>query len=249
MITMTIEYSPILETEVCQLPDIQWEALLSNDLYRIMFPKGATPALLDYTSVQARRHIRYPCVRFYKATDKDRSQSKLVAFAKWIIYDKERHPPEEGQWRPEEQRDPAPAEDLDIEVAKEWTPKLREMRRITMGGKPHCRESSFSYVQANRTTSLNVPYSIYAPTVLDTLHVLPDYQRRGIGASLVKSGTDIADAQGLQCYLEASPAGKRLYAQCGFQEVGEISIDLSKYRSCGGNYEHAVMVRPARRRP
>ena len=154
---MPIEYSPLLETETSQLPAVQWEALVSNPLYQIMFPKGSTPALLDYTFVQTQKHSRFPSVRFYKVTDTDCLPSKIVGFAKWIIYDTERDSPEEGQWRPEEQRDPAPVEDVDIEVAKEWTPKLREIRRITMGGKPHCRESSISYILENGVTRSTCP--------------------------------------------------------------------------------------------
>lgn len=36
---------------------------------------------------------------------------------------------------------------------------------------------------------------------------------------LVKWGTDIADEAGIDCYLEASPAGYQLYRKNGFEDV------------------------------
>ncbi|KAK5114193.1 hypothetical protein LTR62_002763 [Meristemomyces frigidus] len=48
-------------------------------------------------------------------------------------------------------------------------------------------------------------------TVLELLGVDEDYQERGIGASLLKWGTDQADQEGLETYLDASEKGKPYY--------------------------------------
>ena len=83
--------------------------------------------------------------------------------------------------------------------------------------------------------------------MLDILHTHPSHQGRGAGAQLVKWGTDIADKEGLQCYLESSPAGYPLFRKCDFEDVTEMEIELNKYKNDGYGqykYKHIVMIRP-----
>ncbi|RYO80937.1 hypothetical protein DL766_007500 [Monosporascus sp. MC13-8B] len=51
---------------------------------------------------------------------------------------------------------------------------------------------------------------------LETLGVLPTHQKQGYGGALVKWGTELADELGIECYLNASPAGRPLYAASGY---------------------------------
>lgn len=84
-------------------------------------------------------------------------------------------------------------------------------------------------------------------TVLDILHTHPSHQGRGAGAKLVKWGTDLADKERLQCYLESSPAGYPLFKKCDFEDVTEMEIELNKYKSNAYGqykYKHIVMIRP-----
>lgn len=85
-------------------------------------------------------------------------------------------------------------------------------------------------------------------TVLDILHTHPSHQGRGAGAQLVKWGTDLADRERLQCYLESSPAGYPLFKKCDFADVTEMAIELNRYKDRGGygqyRYKHIVMIRP-----
>lgn len=55
---------------------------------------------------------------------------------------------------------------------------------------------------------------------LNFLGVHPDYQRRGIGAKIVRYGVEKAKEEGIPCSLEASRAGKKVYVNCGFREIG-----------------------------
>ena len=83
--------------------------------------------------------------------------------------------------------------------------------------------------------------------VLDILHTHPSHQGRGAGAQLVKWGTDLADKERLQCYLESSPAGYPLFQKCDFEDVTEMEIELNKYKRHGYGqyiYKHMVMIRP-----
>lgn len=57
---------------------------------------------------------------------------------------------------------------------------------------------------------------------LNTLAVLPAYQRRGIATRLMEWGVDMADQLGFPCFVEATPAGRPLYQRCGFVIEEEV---------------------------
>ena len=59
---------------------------------------------------------------------------------------------------------------------------------------------------------------------LGLLGVDPKYQRRGIGAKLVKHGFSIARDGGLPVALEASVAGQGLYTKLGFKTIQKSKI-------------------------
>ncbi|KAF3019884.1 hypothetical protein E8E15_001008 [Penicillium rubens] len=58
---------------------------------------------------------------------------------------------------------------------------------------------------------------------LDMLGVHDSYQGKGLGSKLLKWGLTRADAEGLEVYLSASPAGKPLYEKNGFRVVDTFS--------------------------
>jgi predicted N-acetyltransferase YhbS len=62
---------------------------------------------------------------------------------------------------------------------------------------------------------------------LDTVATHPDYQRRGAGSLLVKWGCDLADAQGVQAYVDASKDGAPLYAKFGFVDYSLPGEDIA----------------------
>ncbi|KAF2793092.1 acyl-CoA N-acyltransferase [Melanomma pulvis-pyrius CBS 109.77] len=77
------------------------------------------------------------------------------------------------------------------------------------------------------------------------LHMLvtdPEHHRRGAGALLVKWGTAQADAANLPSFLEASEAGRPLYARLGFAPVHVEVFDLSKYGGEGKD-TNTIMIR------
>lgn len=68
-----------------------------------------------------------------------------------------------------------------------------------------------------------------------------DYQRRGIAASLLKWGTDHADQEGLETYLDASAKGEPYYIKRhGFEPKKQVPIpDREAY----GSYNYVSMLR------
>jgi ribosomal protein S18 acetylase RimI-like enzyme len=59
--------------------------------------------------------------------------------------------------------------------------------------------------------------------------VHPEYQRRGIGRQLVAEICTLADKAAQDIYLEATPAGTKLYLNAGFERIGEIKLLDGQY--------------------
>ena len=61
------------------------------------------------------------------------------------------------------------------------------------------------------------------------LGVDPNFQRMGVGNRLLEWGLEKADREGLECFIEASPAGKGLYEKLGWREVGFTDVELRRW--------------------
>ena len=61
---------------------------------------------------------------------------------------------------------------------------------------------------------------------------------------LLRWGLKLADKLMLEAYLEASSEGHHLYQSAGFEDVGTLDVDMSKYGG-HGIHQHFVMTRAA----
>lgn len=61
-----------------------------------------------------------------------------------------------------------------------------------------------------------------------TIAVHPNYQRRGVGTTLLKHGTDRADSEGVFCWIHASEADATTFRKCGFEVDETLVIDLDE---------------------
>ena len=88
---MSYSVSAVQPADIPRLADIQWAALSSNPLTKVLYPRGPTSALLEYTNNSYRRTSAFPSAKLIKAT-KD-ATGEIVGFAKWILYrkDEEQH--------------------------------------------------------------------------------------------------------------------------------------------------------------
>ena len=64
---------------------------------------------------------------------------------------------------------------------------------------------------------------------LAALAVDPDHRRRGLATMLMNEGLDRADADGLPCYVEASPDGAVIYPRFGFRKVRQHEFFEGKH--------------------
>jgi GNAT superfamily N-acetyltransferase len=85
---------------------------------------------------------------------------------------------------------------------------------------------------ASKIVILNNRYAAYAQSsgedifpdawLLENLTTHADYQRRGIGARLIKWGLDQAEAERVPVSVESSFAGVSLYEKMGFRKFDEM---------------------------
>ncbi|TKX23020.1 acetyltransferase-like protein 10 [Elsinoe australis] len=86
----------------------------------------------------------------------------------------------------------------------------------------------FAKEEENRKRVMRDRKHIY----LDTVATHPDYQRRGAGSMLVKWGCDLADAEGVSAYVDASKDSAPLYAKFGFVDhsgPGEEIASMARF--------------------
>jgi len=73
--------------------------------------------------------------------------------------------------------------------------------------------------------------------ILSYLAVHPNYQRKGIASLLVDSGIKAAQNMNFDIFVRASDAGLRMYQKVGFQLLGQVIQDDSRF---GGNGNYGV---------
>lgn len=74
------------------------------------------------------------------------------------------------------------------------------------------------------------------------LVVLPSYQGKGIGTRLLRWGLEQADQLGVKVWIDASPAGLRLYQKLGWEEVSRLEIDLQEWGGREGETDLTVSL-------
>ncbi|KAK4991847.1 hypothetical protein LTR50_001466 [Elasticomyces elasticus] len=112
---------------------------------------------------------------------------------------------------------PALPDHFDMELCGQFFGGMGENRKELMGSRPHW--------------------------FLELLGTDEHYQRHGIGHELVKWGCDRADADGLECYLDASMKGAPFYKKhFGFEAKKEVAVP--KRPEVYGEFVCVSLVRP-----
>ena len=78
------------------------------------------------------------------------------------------------------------------------------------------------------------------------MHVLPAYQRRGLGQRLMEEAILDADKDGAKVYLSASDAGRCLYVKYGFKDLEVKYIDFTHLGAIGARNTTAMMRQGSR---
>ncbi|KAI9685477.1 MAG: hypothetical protein M1820_010789, partial [Bogoriella megaspora] len=70
---------------------------------------------------------------------------------------------------------------------------------------------------------------------LNSFFTDPQFQRRGVGTMLLRWGTDLADCDGVPCYLSSTPAGYAVYHANGFRVRESLDVDLREWGPQGND--------------
>jgi GNAT superfamily N-acetyltransferase len=74
------------------------------------------------------------------------------------------------------------------------------------------------------------------------LVIHPKYQGRGIGTKLLKVGVVEAQRLKLPAWVEASPAGQKVYKRCGFRDAERLELDFAKYGFKGVMHIYCMLI-------
>ncbi|KAB8339212.1 hypothetical protein FH972_022146 [Carpinus fangiana] len=126
---------------------------------------------------------------------------------------------------------------LEDEVALNTTP---EPRNLYPKGNAEAKTAFTGMIRTARHAVMGKERTYWHLNILATR---PGHERKGAGRMLLKWGTDKADKDGLDTFLDATPVGRTLYEKFGFSVVREQDLDLSPY-GVPEVYHSASMVRP-----
>ena len=101
-----------------------------------------------------------------------------------------------------------------------------------------------SCLSVNCHISLKIICGNSCYVVLDILVISPEYQRKGVGAMLLREGLKKMDEEGLLTILGASAMGIGLYRKMGFVVEEVLEVDLRPY-GMEASRLITMMLRPA----
>ncbi|KAF2762925.1 hypothetical protein EJ05DRAFT_20680 [Pseudovirgaria hyperparasitica] len=226
-----------LKPEDCRTWQIMHYTCHADHMRDLLALRPFSPA--SWTRVVAAREqeLSQPGVHAFKAVDVSTTPPTIAAIAKWTVYagardetdgrgDRhadgaadgaaDRHaegslptapPPARGPAPPVQTAytaHPDPPPELNVRLLNALLTPLRETRKEVMAGRQ-------AYVMLNSMTTF------------------PAYQRRGIARRLMQWGLDRADELGVEVYLDASAAARRLYEGCAFELVRTHVFDVEAW--------------------
>ncbi|EMC91180.1 hypothetical protein BAUCODRAFT_152467 [Baudoinia panamericana UAMH 10762] len=221
---MPLILEPMQESDMEASVDIMWEAF-RDSIMGIMYPQGFTKAAREHTLQTSLKAWRKDPEKYRKnkvidtdLPDDDR-YNKIVGTAWWKFYPKPRTDAEIEKEDEESKQDGLPP-DIDVSMIEGFGAALQHAKKVHVAGKPHI--------------------------VLHILTTHPNHHRRGVGAMHLEWGFEQANKLGLPVWLEASPIGRPLYARMGFDTVGWLPFDFTRFKN-GKDLPHALMLRQPER--
>lgn len=214
------------------------------------------PLNLAFTALRQRKHaLEDPRVRFFQAVDDETGE--VLGVAKWVCF-------EEGSTMEQvEKACTVPQEGCDDELlakailsttSKPLRPQDARSRARAVSAQVNMMDENyvasyhpsqqpvFDYYLSGRRDLMGTRPFLF----LVILAVHPKHQRKGVGAALLRWGTERADALGIDCFLEATPEGYRSYERAGFRIGRERTFDMRPFGEQGDDWS-GLLVRESRR--
>ncbi|KAF7626590.1 GNAT family acetyltransferase [Aspergillus flavus] len=201
----TIIILPASPEDAPTLTRIHGDAFQNSTLLDLMFGPPTEENLKGFTAQLAELIANDKTARFTKAVDND--TNKIVGWSWWNIFPDHKSRLEGSEAFAKDHTDP-PESAISPEAYREYFRGVEERREKWVGGR--------------------------AVVFLRVLVVLPEYQRKGVGAKLMTKGLEEATALNLPVWLESSEEGYALYKKLGFKDLNDsIVMDLTKYGESG----------------
>ncbi|MCJ1285559.1 hypothetical protein MMC26_004900 [Xylographa opegraphella] len=171
--------------------------------------------------------LQDPATRVFKATlrNDEGDGPVVVAFASLTFYSGERPP----QLPPSNGGERGFPEGMDAAFCGMYYARMAEARWGAVEGRRHVEgevvlPSCFTFaVPASLTTR---PPSFPA---WSALHVLPEYQRQGIGTALLAWGFETFGLERELVYIGTQMRGRNLYRRYGWVDAGFVDVDLREW--------------------
>ncbi|KAL1871101.1 hypothetical protein Daus18300_004846 [Diaporthe australafricana] len=212
----TLRLRPGAPADVEAMCETVLDAFSGNMVGRTFFPRASASARRFWLDALA-DEVHDPGARFVVIEEDTRSSTsppELPAAPAVVAFAKWNAPVA----APDTPQPPLPDNwpvDGDPALADVFFKKLADMHEGIMGGRPHW--------------------------YLEMIVTKGRYQGQGAGGMLMAWGVDKADEEGVECYLDATPEGKKLYERFGFK-------DRETWPFFNQTYRHSFMVREATRK-
>lgn len=194
---MPLQILPLTEADAKDWASLYYPAFSPMPLGVLWRREPSEESISGFADVLA-QGIKKQGSHTFKCVDTD-LDNKLIAVARWSIYEKPRSIEEVEKTFVLQ---PTFPED-NAEARLDFMQGIWKSRREVIGGQPH--------------------------VILESLICHPDHHRRGAGRKLVQWGLDKADELGVPAYLEGSSAGVRLYKSVGYEPQRDLVFDATKY--------------------
>ena len=179
---------------------IEFEACSDDPGFSTIFPKGATPAVLEDYARRFRHDLENdPTCRMYLIRDLD--SGEVVSFATWHFFPERRQDEIDEEMLLDDFHLP---EDANREAGNQLIRNGLRRRHEIMGYQP------YAYLAATGTSL--------------------EWRKQGAASMLLQQGLLIADRDGLPSYVEGTPSATKLYRRFGFADVGKIRLDCSPWK-------------------
>lgn len=212
MSTGAFRLRPGVPADVEAMRDTFLDAFSGNAVGRTFFPRSS-PTVRKFSLDAFAEEIHDANAHFMVVEDPSTSPATFIGFAKW---NRVAQPASQGSSTSQGASAPPPdnwPEDGDRALASVFFRKLADMHEEIMGERPHW--------------------------YLENISTKSQFQGRGAGGMMLQWGVDMAEKDGVECYLDATPQGKPLYEKFGFQ-------DTLVWPFFDDTYKHSFMVRQIR---
>lgn len=179
---------------------IEFEACGSDPGFITIFPKGATPTILEDYTRRFKQDIEEDATCHVYVV-REAQSGEIASFATWHFFPEKTQDDIDKQMLMDDFHLP---EGANIDAGNRLIRNGLRKRHEIMG------KGAYAYLAATGTAL--------------------KWQRQGAASLLIEHGLFMADRQGLTSYVEGTLVAKNLYSKFGFVEVDRLRLDLDPWK-------------------